>query len=53
MTKKEKLKQLAQAQKELLKQLENDDRVANPNLKKGRRSFSQIFNNVNTKTPML
>lgn len=50
MSKKEKLKQIRDAQKALAKQLENDDRVDNPNLKKGRRSFSEMFNNVDTKS---
>lgn len=53
MNKREKMKQIRDAQKALAKQLENDDRVANPNLKKGRRSHSEIFNNVDIKTPML
>lgn len=50
MTKKEKLKRIRDAQKLLVKQLENDDRVDNPNLKRGRRSLSQIFNNVDIKS---
>ena len=53
MNKREQLKKLNQERKELLKQLENDDRVTNPNLKKGRRSITQLFNRVDTKTPTI
>ena len=52
MTKKELLKQIKAQQKTLAQQLENDDRALNPNHKKGRRSLSQMFNNVNTKDKM-
>jgi len=50
VNKREKMKQIRDAQKALAKQLENDDRVDNPNLKKGRRSHSEIFNNIDTKS---
>ena len=53
MNKREKMKQIRDAQKALAKQLENDDRVDNPNLKKGRRSHSEIFNNIDTKSPKI
>jgi hypothetical protein len=53
MTKKELLKQLKQDKKDLLNRLANDDQVQNQNYKKGRRSLSQMFNNVNTRDKMV
>jgi hypothetical protein len=53
MTKRELLKQLKQNKKDLLNRLANDDRALNPNHKKGRRSLSQMFSNVNTKDKLV
>ena len=53
MTKRELLKQLKQDKKDLLNRLAIDDQVQNQNYKKGRRSLSQMFNNVNTKDKMI
>ena len=53
MTKRELMKRIKQEQKMLAAKLENDDRAQNPNYKKGRRSFSQIFAGVNVKDKMI
>lgn len=46
MTKREIMRKLKAEQKALMRQLENDDKVANPNYRKGRRSYSEIFNGI-------
>ena len=46
MTKREIMRKLKAEQKALMRQLENDVNVANPNYRKGRRSYSEIFNGI-------
>ena len=53
MTKRELLKALKAERKKLIKELANDDRAPNPNYRKGRRSFREIFNDVNIKDKMI
>ena len=47
MTKKELLKQMRVAQKLQDKINEEECKIPNPNYKKGKASFSDMFNNVN------
>jgi hypothetical protein len=48
-TKREKMRQIKAAQKLALK-LEEENRPLNPNYKKGRRTYSEIFAGINTKS---
>lgn len=53
MTKRELMQKLKADRKKLVKQLADDDRAPNPNYRKGRRSFREIFNDVNIKDKMV